>query len=104
MLMEHSKRPATEPILRGQTADAKSLRRVAQETMKLWRKHHLTYDQTKQVVAQVRHALQLQAPPSRRRTVDWLDRTEVERLIAAAYERSSRHGLLVRRSSTPARG
>jgi integrase/recombinase XerD len=96
MLMEPSKCPATEPVLRGQTVDAKSLRLVAQETAKLWRKYHLTYDQTKQVVAQARQALQLQAPAARRRTVDRLDRTEVERLIAAAYQRSSRHGLLVK--------
>lgn len=82
--------------LRGQMAEANSLRPVIQDTIKLWRKHHLTYDQTKHVVEQVRHALQLSVPTTRRRTVDRLDRAQVERLIAAAYERSSRHGLLVK--------
>ena len=49
--MEQTKHPPDDPTLRGQSAEAKSLRAVAQETAKLWRKGHLTYDQTKQVVA-----------------------------------------------------
>lgn len=72
------------------------MRLVAQETTKLWRKHHLTYDQTKQVVAQARRALQLSAPRTRRRTMERLDRVEVGALIDAAYRRSSRHGLMVK--------
>jgi integrase/recombinase XerD len=82
--------------VRGQTEQAKSLSEVAKETAKLWRKHHLTYDQTKHVVEQARRELQLSAPAERRRTVDRLDRGEVERLIEAAYRRSSRHGLIVK--------
>jgi len=94
--MDHASPPPNDSILRGQSSDAKSVRLVAQETTKLWRKHHLTYDQTKQVVAQVRHALQLSTPCMRRRTVARLDRTEVAALIDAAYRRSSRHGLMVK--------
>jgi integrase len=94
--MERSKRPATEAVLRAQSSEAQSLRLVVEDTVKLWRKHHLTYDQTKQVVAQVRRALQLSAPRPRRRTVERLDRAEVAALIDAAYRRSSRHGLLVK--------
>ncbi len=82
--------------VRGQTAEAKSLRMVARETAKLWRKHHLTYDQTKYVVEQVRRELQLSAPKERRRTVERLDRIEVEQLIEAGYRRSSRHGLMIK--------
>lgn len=89
-------RRTEDPILRGQSSEAKSLRLVAQETTKLWRKHHLTYDQTKQVVAQTRRALQLSAPRTRRRTVERLDRTEVGALIDDAYRRSSCHGLMVK--------
>lgn len=33
--------------LRGQTAIAHSLDQVVQETFRLWRRHHLGYDQTK---------------------------------------------------------
>jgi integrase/recombinase XerD len=75
--------------LRGQTAEANSVRDMVQETAKLWSKHHLTYDQTKHVVKQVRHVLQLTVPTARRRTVDRLDRPQVERLIAAAIAKRS---------------
>ncbi|WP_194165383.1 hypothetical protein [Deinococcus terrestris] len=66
------------------------------ETVKLWRKHHLTYDQTKHVVEDARRALGLAAPKERRRTVDRLDREEIERLIEAAYRRASGYGLMVK--------
>lgn len=89
-------RRTDNPVLRGQSGDAKSLRLVAEETAKLWRKHHLTYDQTKHVVAQARRALQLAVPRARWRTVERLDRTEIASLIDAAYRRSSRHGLMVK--------
>ncbi len=94
--MDHTSQLPDAPALRGQSADTKSVRLAAQETAKLWRKHHLTYDQTKQVVAQVRHALQLSAPRMRRRMVERLDRGEVTALINAAYRRSSRYGLMVK--------
>ena len=69
---------------------------VAEETAKLWRRHHLTYDQAKHVVARARHDLLLTVPRARRRAVERLDRTEVAALIDAAYRRSSRHGLVVK--------
>jgi len=98
--MDAVSRPADDPRLRAQSPEAKSLHLVVQDTLKLWRKHHLTYDQTKQVVAQVRHALRLSAPRTRRRTVERLDRGAVAALIDAAYRRSSRHGLMVKTLST----
>ena len=70
-------------------SEANSLKMVVLETVKLWKKHHLSYDQSKHVVEQVRRELKLSAPRVRRRTVERLDRLEVERLIAAAYRRSS---------------
>jgi len=76
--------------------EANSLKSVVLETVKLWRRHHLSYDQTKHVVEQVRKELKLSAPRARRRTVERLDRFEVERLVAAAYRRSSGYGLLVK--------
>lgn len=72
------------------------MREVVRETVKLWRKHHLTYDRTKHVVEDVRRELGLSAPRERRRTVDRLDREEVERLIETAYRRNSSSGLMVR--------
>lgn len=65
--------------VRGQIGDANfSLQVVACETARLWRRHHLDYDQTKNVVEQARKALGLRAPQERRRTVERLDRHEVE--------------------------
>jgi len=82
--------------LRGQIENANFLREVVRETVRLWRKHHLTYDQTKHVVEDVRRELGLAAPKERRRTVDRLDREEIERLIETAYRRSNGSGLMVK--------
>jgi integrase/recombinase XerD len=82
--------------VRGQNQEANSLREVARQTAKLWRKHRLTYDQTKHVVEQTRRELGVEAPRERRRTVERLDRTEVERLIETAYGHSSRYGFMVK--------
>jgi len=69
---------------------------VVRETTRLWRKHHLGYDQTKYVVEQVRRRLTLQPPGSRRRTVNRLDKIEVERLIQNAYQSHSKYGLMIK--------
>jgi integrase/recombinase XerD len=85
--------------MRGQTTKAKSLQdmtEILRETTKLWRKHHLSYDQSRYGVAQVRRALQLSAPRERRRTVARLDKHEVERLIEAAYRKGNHYGLMVK--------
>lgn len=46
---------------------ATGLADIVLETVRLWRKHHLGYDQTKYVVEQARRRLKLQplGPPSR---------------------------------------
>ena len=83
---------------RGQTAKAPSrgdLAAVVRQTTRPWRKHHLDYDQTKYVVERVRRRLGLAAPATRPRTVERLDRAEVERLIAA-YRDSSLRGLMIK--------
>lgn len=87
--MTNSKPASQSARVRGQTQKANSLLNLARQTVLLWRKHHLTYDQTKHVVEHARRELQIEAPKERRRTVDRLDRAEVERLIEAAYEHSS---------------
>lgn len=79
-----------------QTDKANSLRDVVRQTAKLWRKHHLTYDQTKHVVEQTRRELGVEAARERRRTVERLDRVEVERLIETAYGHSSQYGFMVK--------
>lgn len=84
--------------MRGQKAMTKSagLNEVIRETTKLWRKHHLSYDQSRHVVERVRRELGLERPKTRRRTVARLDRQEIARLIEAAYHRGSRYGLMVK--------
>ena len=73
---------APEPLkpreARGQKAKAQCLASVIQETFRLWRKYHLGYDQTKYVVEEARRRLGLEAPHARKRTVERLDRAEVE--------------------------
>jgi integrase/recombinase XerD len=84
---------------RGQRPKAPSrtdLPEVIRETTRLWRKHHLRYDQTKYVVEQVRRRLKLTAPMNRPRTVERLDRIEVQRLIDHAYRDGSRRGLMIK--------
>lgn len=77
-------------------ANSPSLQLIARATAKLWRKHHLNYDQTKHVVEQARKELKLIAPAERQRTVERLDAREVERLIEHAYRRAPRYGLMVK--------
>src|ERR1700733_3879022 len=82
--------------LRGQTATAHSLSQVVQETFRLWRRHHLGYDQTKYVVERVRRRLALEPARTRNRTVDRLDRSEVERLIQVTYRIQSKYALMIK--------
>ena len=72
------------------------LAEIVDQTVRLWRKHHLTYDQTKYVVEQARRRLELSPPRQRARTVARLDWPEVQALIQAAYGVRSSYGLLVK--------
>lgn len=83
--------------VRGHSDNANSaLSVVIQEQVKLWRRHHLTYDQTKRVVEAARRELQLAPPRDRQRTLDRLDRGEVEHLIDHAYRRGAVYGLMIK--------
>ena len=76
---------------RGQIRKAQSARAAPElaeaidQTVRLWRKHHLDYDQTKYVVERARRRLELSPPRERKRTVERLDWPEVQRLVGAAY-------------------
>src|SRR4029434_9627119 len=72
------------------------LDRVITETLKLWRKYHLTYDQTRYIAKEVRRALALARPPTRQRVIARLSQTEEERLIAQAYRMPGVRGLLIK--------
>ena len=45
------------------------LQAVIQVTQKLWRRHHLSYDQTRYVAKEVRRALELERPQVRTRVI-----------------------------------
>jgi integrase/recombinase XerD len=94
-----TKQRVNGPKRRGQTVKAQSdagLAEVARATSRLWRKHHLSYDQTKYVVERARRALGVEPPRTRRRTVQRLDYPEVERLIRTAYRDSSAYGVMIK--------
>lgn len=86
--------------VRGKKTKANSeLEGVIRETARLWRKAHLSYDQSKYVVERVRRLLALEPPPARRRVVERLSREEVERLLEAAYRLHPRkpvYGLMLK--------
>jgi integrase/recombinase XerD len=65
-------------------------------TMKLWRRAHLTYDQTRYVAKAARRALALTAPATRSHVVARLSREEERHLIAQAYRMPGVRGLLIK--------
>ena len=81
---------------RAKTQSSERLADVINETLRLWRKHHLGYDQTKYVVERVRRRLALEPPRTRNRTVERLDRGEVEHLVHATYQHHSTYGLMIK--------
>jgi integrase/recombinase XerD len=72
------------------------LQAVIQATQKLWRRHHLSYDQTRYVAKQARRALALERPQVRARIIERLARDEERRLIEAAYRLTGARGLLIK--------
>ena len=72
------------------------LHAVIQATEKLWRRHHLTYDQTRYVAKEVRRALEIERPQSRVRVIERLSREEERRLIDTAYRLPGTRGLLIK--------
>ena len=85
--------------MRTPSANANSvsdLKSVIAATKKLWRQHHLTYDQTHYVAKEVRRALAIERPKTRKRVVARLSREEERQLIAHAYRVQGTRGLLIK--------
>jgi integrase/recombinase XerD len=85
--------------MRPTSANAKSspsLVPVIAATKKLRRQHHLTYDQTHYVTKEVRRALDLERPKTRKRVVAQLSREEERQLMAPAYRVQDTRGLLIK--------
>ncbi len=74
----------------------KSLKALITATIKLWRKHHLTYDQARYVAKEVRKALGVQRIKTRKRVIQRLSRDEEQRLIQVAYRDRGERGLLIK--------
>src|SRR5687767_14144642 len=73
-----------------------SLKAVIAATKKIWRQYHLTYDQTHYVAKEVRRALAIERPKTRKRVVARLSREEERKLIAHAYRVLGTRGLLIK--------
>ena len=69
---------------------------VITATLKLWRKHHLSYDQTRYVAKEVRRALAIARPSTRPRGIVRLSRADEACLIAQAYRMPGVRGLLIK--------
>lgn len=85
--------------MRTPSAKAKSqngLKELISATIKLWRKHHLTYDQASYVSKEKRKALGIERVKSRRRIVQRRSRDEEQRLIQQAYKEKGEGGLLIK--------
>jgi integrase/recombinase XerD len=85
--------------MRTPCANAKSdenLRSLIAATTKLWRAHHLTYDQARYVAKGVCRALALEQPKTRKRVVTRLSRDEERRLISHAYRMKGTRGLPIK--------
>lgn len=85
--------------MRTTSANAKSspgLTSVIAATKKLWRPYHLTYDQTHYVAKEVRRALAIERPKTRKKVVARLSREEERKLIAHAYRVQGARGLLIK--------
>jgi integrase/recombinase XerD len=85
--------------MRTTSANAKSsqgLSSVIAATKKLWRQAHLTYDQTHYVAKEVRRALAIERPKTRKRVIARLSREEERKLIAHAYRVQGTRGLLIK--------
>ena len=73
-----------------------SIQHVIVQTERLWRRHHLTYDQAIEVGKHVRGRLDLERPAKHRTVVDRLSHEEAVKLIAQAYREGGQRGLMVK--------
>lgn len=76
--------------------DDKSLKELIAATTKLWRKHHLTYDQARYVGKEVRDGLSIKRTKTRKNVVLRLSRDEEMKLINQAYQDKGQNGLLIK--------
>ncbi len=69
---------------------------VIRVTAKLWRKHHLDYNQISYVTKEARRALDVRPFKRKAAVVQRLSREEAERIINQAYSKKGLYGLMVK--------
>ncbi len=74
----------------------KALKEVIEATTRLWRKHHLSYDQVRYVAKEARATLGIKRTKTRKRVVERFSCEEEKRLISQAYRDKSEYGLLIK--------
>lgn len=79
-----------------QNSAPKELKQLIDETVKLWRKCHLTYDQAGYVGKEVRRRLGIKRAKTRKTVIHRLSRDEEQKLIGQAYRENSSYGLLLK--------
>ena len=79
-----------------QNSEPAELKELIDATVKLWRKHHLAYDQASYVGKEVRRQLSIKRVKSRKNVIHRLSRDEEQKLIACAYRENSSYGLLLK--------
>jgi hypothetical protein len=72
------------PGVKSETYEPISSRELAAFTVKLWSKHHLSYNQTRYVAKEVRLALKIQIIKARKTVVKRLSREEEKHLVSQA--------------------
>ncbi len=94
--MRTPSRKAKPKRTQSKAAPPASLKGLIAATVKLWRKHHLSYDQARYVAKEARAALSIERVRVRKRVVQRLSRDEEQRLIQQAYKDKGAHGLLIK--------
>jgi integrase/recombinase XerD len=69
---------------------------VIRATARLWRKHHLDYNQISYVTKKTRKALEVKPLKGKAEVVQRLSREEAERIINHAYSKKGLYGLMVK--------
>ena len=72
------------------------MKQVIKSVTLLFRKHNISYEQSKNIFKEVRKNLELKPTPSKNKgTVKRLSRAELESFINAAFDKSAKVGLMM---------
>jgi integrase/recombinase XerD len=78
------------------TSEKAKLREVIEETIKLWRKHHLDYNQVGYITKSARKNLEISRVKPRTQIIQRLSQEEVQSIINLAYQKKGLYGLIIK--------